>query len=382
MPRTSELENLLYELIATGQAVTRADLARSTGAAPSTISGAVTKMLYSGRIVENGVASSTGGRRATLLQASHSRRRFLVAELGVRHIRLGLAERTGDVTYTETWNTDISSGAEASIQKLHAYVMKLTEQQDAQLSGVGIAVPGPVDAHRGIVVGPSRMPGWNGAHVGELIAKYFHLPSIVDNDARLGALGEYAYRLHKRPSEPALRDFIYVKAGSAIGGAFVTGGDVFTGSRGLAGDISHVPVPAGESHPCQCGNIGCLETVASADAVRATLREQGQHFTNNGELLRAALDGEASVVTAIRSAGVQVGESLAHNVSFLAPGAVIIGGTLSAVDAFTAGVRQSLHELCLHDVMEGLSIQRSHSGMDAALWGLAHRWVLTQHALE
>lgn len=382
MPRTSDLENLLYELIATGQAVTRAELARSTGAAPSTISGAITKMLDSGRVVENGVATSTGGRRATLLQASNSHTRFLVAELGVRHIRLGLAERTGDVTYTETWNTDISSGPEASIEKLHAYSQKLAREQDVKLSAVGIAVPGPVDAHRGVVVGPSRMPGWNGAHVGELIAKYFHLPSIVDNDARLGALGEYAFRLHRRPADASLRDFIYVKAGSAIGGAFVTAGDVFTGSRGLAGDISHVPVPAGGSRPCQCGNVGCLETIASADALRASLSEQGMNFANNGELLRAAHDGEASVVTAIRLAGVQLGESLAHNVAFLAPGAVVIGGTLSAVDAFTAGVRQSLHELCLHDVMDGLSIQRSHSGMDAALWGLAHRWVLTQHALE
>lgn len=71
----------------------------------------------------------------------------------------------------------------------------------------------------------------------------------------------------------------------------------------------------------------------------------------------------------IRAAGVILGNAIARNISFLAPEALIIGGALSAVDAFIAGVRQSLHERCLHVIMEHIVIEESQSGTTAALWG-------------
>ena len=72
-----------------------------------------------------------------------------------------------------------------------------------------------------------------------------------------------------------------------------------------------------------------------------------------------------------RAAGVILGNAIARNISFLAPEALIIGGALSAVDAFIAGVRQSLHERCLHVIMEHIDNEESQSGTTAALWGLA-----------
>ena len=76
------------------------------------------------------------------------------------------------------------------------------------------------------------------------------------------------------------------------------------------------------------------------------------------------------MATAIRSAGILLGESLAHIVSFLNPRAVIIGGALSAVDAHVAGVRQALHQSCLPSIMDSLVIESSRTGRAAALWGL------------
>ena len=79
----------------------------------------------------------------------------------------------------------------------------------------------------------------------------------------------------------------------------------------------------------------------------------------------------ATVFPAIRQAGTLLGHSVAHLVSFLAPQGVIVGGALSAVDAFTAGVRAALHQSCLPSIMEHLVIESSRSGREAALWGLS-----------
>ena len=164
---------------------------------------------------------------------------------------------------------------------------------------------------------------------------------------------------------------IYVKAGSAIGGAYLVDGVPQVGQGGLAGDISHIPVEAAAGRPCKCGNVGCLETIASADSIRADLAATGLVYENNAQLLAAARDGIPEVATAIRQAGTLLGLCVAHLVSFLAPQGVIVGGALSAVDAFTAGVRAALHQSCLPSIMEHLVIESSRSGREAALWGLS-----------
>ena len=196
------------------------------------------------------------------------------------------------------------------------------------------------------------------------------MAASIENDARAGAMGELVYRRRQGAGADGANPLIYVKAGSAIGGALLIDGSPVEGADGLAGDISHIPVPAAASRPCKCGNVGCLETIASADAIRADLAASGVSFDSNASLLNAARDGIPEVATAIRSAGILLGESLAHIVSFLNPRAVIIGGALSAVDAHVAGVRQALHQSCLPSIMDSLVIESSRTGRAAALWGL------------
>ena len=247
-----------------------------------------------------------------------------------------------------------------------------------RVGGLALAVPGPVDAERTRVIRPARMPGWDGINVAEEVARHCGLPAIIENDARAGAIGESIYRRRLKGVTP-IDTLIYVKAGSAIGGAYLIEGIPHVGEGGLAGDISHIPVDAAAGRPCTCGNIGCLETIASADSIRTDLAASGLVYTNNAQLLAAARDGIPAVATAIRHAGALLGHSLAHLVSFLAPQGVILGGALSAVDAFSAGVRAALHQSCLPSIMEDLVIESSRSGRDAALWGLS---TLTPHKIS
>ena len=365
-----DVDETVLTLIGSGQADTRPAIVKQTGLAASTVSAAVSRLVEAGVISETDESVSTGGRRARRLVTSDGVGALALVELGAHHGLVALTDPTQGVAHATSFLVDIASGPEAVLAAVMEEVSRQEKAAGVRVGGLALAVPGPVDAERTRVIRPARMPGWDGINVAEEVARHCGLPAIIDNDARAGAVGESVYRRRLEGVTP-IDTLIYVKAGSAIGGAYLVDGVPLVGQGGLAGDISHIPVDAASGRPCKCGNVGCLETIASADSIRADLAATGLVYENNAQLLAAARDGVPAVATAIRQAGTLLGLSLAHLVSFLAPQGVILGGALSAVDAFTAGVRAALHQSCLPSIMEDLVIESSRSGRDAALWGLS-----------
>ena len=365
-----DVDETVLTLIGSGQADTRPAIVKQTGLAASTVSAAVSRLVEAGVISETDESVSTGGRRARRLVTSDGVGALALVELGAHHGLVALTDPTQGVARATSFLVDIASGPEAVLTAVMEEVSRQEKAAGVRVGGLALAVPGPVDAEHTRVIRPARMPGWDGINVAEEVARHCGLPAIIDNDARAGAVGESVYRRRLEGVTP-IDTLIYVKAGSAIGGAYLVDGIPLVGQGGLAGDISHIPVEAAAGRPCKCGNVGCLETIASADSIRADLAATGLVYENNAQLLAAARDGVPAVATAIRQAGTLLGLSLAHLVSFLAPQGVILGGALSAVDAFTAGVRAALHQSCLPSIMEDLVIESSRSGRDAALWGLS-----------
>lgn len=363
------IEDEIIELVASGEADTRARLVAVTGLAQSTVSSAVVRLLAEGSLKESDSSVATGGRRARRLEIPTTEGAIGLVELGAHHALCVLADDLRRGIEPESISIDIFDGPETVLDAVIGALEERAVATGAELVALGIAVPAPVGAESGMIVRPARMPGWDGCRIADLVRERFGLLVHVENDARAGAMGERAYRVHS--CAPAVfSEYLYIKAGSAIGGAFVHEGSVMVGAQGIAGDLSHVPVPAGASRPCGCGNLGCLATIASAEAIRGDLNAAGFSLASNAELLEAASKGDPEVVTLIRASGVLVGESAAHLVSFLNPEAVVIGGALSAVDAFTAGVRQALHQGCLPAIVEDLVVDKSRVGRAAALWGL------------
>jgi predicted NBD/HSP70 family sugar kinase len=149
----------------------------------------------------------------------------------------------------------------------------------------------------------------------------------------------------------------------------VVEGSLYRGRGGVAGDISHVRVAAGSDNPCTCGNRGCLETVASGAALVAQLVALGVEVAGTAEVMAAAEHGHPTATTAVRRAGLQLGEVLANVVNFANPDAVLLGGALSGSEAFVAAVRGALYERCLPLATRELRIDRVRAGADAGLYG-------------
>ncbi|CCB72438.1 putative ROK family transcriptional regulator (plasmid) [Streptantibioticus cattleyicolor NRRL 8057 = DSM 46488] len=365
----------MLQLIASGRATSRTELAKLLGAAPSTISAAVGQLIDRGLVAEQGTHSSTGGRPRKVLRLGGSDEFALAADLGGSHAGIAVVLPGGTLADVSTVPFAIADGPEAALPRLADLLEELAERRGRHLlRGVGLSLPGPVDVATGTVNLPSRMPGWNGFPVAAWLEERFRVPAAVDNDANCMAVGEHAVRPAGR------RQSIMVKIGSAIGAGIIVDGRLYRGATGAAGDITHVRIDAADDTPCSCGNTGCLETVASGAALVRVLRAGGADVRSPEDVVRLATEADPAATSAVRRAGRYLGMVLAANVNFFNPDAVYLGGILSTLEPFVAAVRSQLYEGCHPLVTKHLVIESASLGAEAGLVGAGQ--FAFQRALE
>jgi predicted NBD/HSP70 family sugar kinase len=233
------------------------------------------------------------------------------------------------------------------------------------LRGIGISLPGPVDPVVGAVDRPSRMPGWPGFRVGEHLAARFGVPVAVDNDANLAALGEHRLRLGDAHHS------ITVKAGTSIGSGIIVDGRLHRGATSAAGDITHTRIDIDAGVACACGNVDCLETVASGAGMVRLLRAAGYEVDTTAEVLKLALDADPTASHLVRQAGTHLGQVLSGVVNFFNPHALFLTGSLSSSEPFIAAVRSRVYASCHPLVTQTLTIEAAKTGADAILYGAA-----------
>jgi len=186
--------------------------------------------------------------------------------------------------------------------------------------GVGLVVPGIVDADAGVAVFSSNL-GWRDVPMRALMAERFGLPVAFDHDVRAGS---WAERVLGGARDYA--DAVVLIIGTGIAGALLIGGRPYT-AGGYAGEIGHSPI--GE-WPCPCGARGCLEAVASAGAIARRYREAtGTAVAGAQEVLALAAAGDEAAARIWDDALDALTLSIAQLTAVLAPQAVVIGGGLS-----------------------------------------------------
>jgi predicted NBD/HSP70 family sugar kinase len=355
----------ILHLVRSGRSRSRADLARSTGLSPSTVSQRVDALIAAGYLREAGAGVSHGGRRPRALEVDASTGVVCAADLGSHHATFGLVDLGGRVIASRTEAMDIGAGPAAIlgwIAEVGAELASAHAQPGQTLRGFGIGLPGPVDT-AGRMVSPSRMPGWNGVDVAAELTAISGLPAAVDNDANLMALGEYD------TLGAGVGELVFVKAGSSIGCGVIAFGGVYRGHHGMAGDISHVTVPGAPAVLCSCGRIGCLDAVAGGAAIVQSLRGSGVELSDTREVLALARDAHPRATQELREAGLRTGGVLATIMNFFNPQRLVLGGILGEAEAFVAGVRSAIYSDCLPMITDQLDIAVSVAKEQAGIRG-------------
>jgi predicted NBD/HSP70 family sugar kinase/biotin operon repressor len=357
----------LVSLLVREQSSTRAELARSTGLARSTISKRVDQLLRLGILVEVGDGHSATGRPPTLLAVNTAVGVVLAADLGATHARLALATLGGHPQEERSFEIDISEGPARVLSWLSDRFRELLAENGRtvrDVRAIGIGVPGPVEFATGTVVQPPIMPGWDGVVVPEVLSEHFDAPVLVDNDVNIMGLGEYWSRRLKKEK------ILFVKVATGIGCGIVTDGQVYRGADGAAGDIGHIQVAAEDDVICSCGNLNCLEAVASGSALVRQLAAQGLDVRHPRDVVSLSQAGDAKVVRLVRVASQRIGEVLASLVSFYNPSRIILGGALAVLrDDLLAGIRGVVYQRALPLATRRLTIETTAFGHRSGILG-------------
>lgn len=289
--------------IASGAAVTRAEIARATGLTRPTVSSLVAELVDEGIVVEVGPGSSAGGKRPTLLAIDPTARQVVAIDASSRPIRGRLVDLGGAILAEHSLP---AVAGDAAVDAVASLIAELAGRATAPLVGVGVGTPG-LTTEDGVVVEAANLD-WHDLPLRDLLQDRTGLPVVVANDADAAVLVE----LGSLPQDR--HDLALVQVSAGIGAGIVVGGRRLVGGRAAAGEIGHLVIDA-DGAPCSCGNRGCLETVASVpNLVRLAGGDPAEPPADLAALF-AADPARAEDAIAVAAAG--LGSVLAHLVAIL-----------------------------------------------------------------
>ncbi len=344
--------------------LTQVELAEATGLSTATVS-TIVKELTGAGVVETHPASRSG-RRAQMVTLARRLGVVGAVQFGQRHLTVALGDPTREILAEQRMPLPVDHRVDTGLDRAALLVVELLERVGAgvdELLSVGVALPAPVDEDTGMISVPGVLRGWDGIHVGQVLAKRLARPVVVDNDANLAALAE-----HELGATRSHRDSIFVRVSHGTGAGIVLGGRLHRGYAGTAGEIGHVQVdPTGPI--CRCGNRGCLETVVGSAALLALVRTSHGELTLR-DLVQGALDGDPGCRRVVADAGDRVGSVVAALATTLNPRAIVVGGELAETgDVLLAPFRESLRRHLVPNTIAPVEVLASELGPRAEILG-------------
>jgi predicted NBD/HSP70 family sugar kinase len=261
--------------------------------------------------------------------------------------------------------TDLS--AESVIKRLAELAKELIETLDdpvdpaGPLIGIGVSVSGDVDARHG-VVRDSPFMGWRDIPLAALLTEQLQVPVVVTNDVRALTVAEHWFGVGVDADS-----FAVVTIGSGVGCGLYINGEVVSGAHGVSGELGHLPLAPGDL-VCTCGRRGCVETVASSDAILARVRETtGRPELDLSGAIELAHSGEVHAREAFDRAGEVIGSALAAMVNLVGPELVVIAGEgVADYDLYDQRMRQAFAEHAFGAAGDCRLMLRSHTFDDWA----------------
>ncbi len=331
----------VFRLIHDGIATTRTQLGDRTGLSRTAVAARLAALVRAGLVVESSPGPSTGGRPPVRLRLNAEGGAVLVAAIGRSRTQLAVCDLAGEPLLERNIDREVDLGPDRLMPMIAAELGELLVESGRpadSVRGIGLSIPGYVDLDRGASLGSPLMSGWDAVPLGPYLDPFGPVPVYLDNDTNVMALSEW--RGHLR----TYSDVVLVKASTGVGAGLVAGGVLLRGGRGAAGEIGHTRVADGPGVHCHCGQLDCLESLASGRALVQRLRASGRAVTHVREVVALARSGDTEAVRMIREAGRRIGEVIATSVNLLNPQALVIGGDMAlAYEPLVAGLREAVY---------------------------------------
>jgi predicted NBD/HSP70 family sugar kinase len=337
-PVTSPAAATVFTTVLTQGPVSRVEVARRTGLSSAAVTKASRPLIEAGYLTELTSEQGGVGRPASPLEVRADREFFL-------GVKITDSELIGVVTDLRA-QILVTRFQQLQSRKVDAVVSGVAEMVDKLLGEskaypkrtycLGVTVAGDVDRDSG-QVRYSPFLHWRDVPLADLVTEATGLETTVDNDVKAITVAERWFG-----DGVGAGSFALVTLGTGIGCGLVINGGVVTGSHGVAGEIGHIPV-AGDGPLCHCGATGCVEAIASTDAIVAQARmATGEPGLTMDEVITGARTGDPALRRVFARAGVAIGRGLAAMANLVGPERIIVSGEgLDAYDLFADEIRET-----------------------------------------
>lgn len=279
-------------------------------------------------------------------------------------------------------------GQDRIIKTIRAALDQL-QISEADLGGIGIGCPGPLDLDEGVILDAPNL-GWRNVPIKKTLEKEFGCTAHIMNDVDAGVYGEYRFGAGRD-----CRCVLGIFPGTGIGGGCVYDGEIIRGRTGSCMEVGHMQVAPG-GPLCGCGRRGCLESVASrlaisAAVVQAAYRGEAPHLMENygtdlskirsKALSESIAHGDERIREIVRNAARQIGIAAGNLVNLLLPDRIILGGGLveAMPELFVVPVRQAAEKRVMPAFIGTFEVVAAKLGDDSGVLGAA-AWA--QHVVD
>ncbi|MEO6314569.1 MAG: ROK family protein [Chitinophagaceae bacterium] len=358
-----------------------ADLSNQLNKSLPFITGLLNELIEEGVVVETGFAPSSGGRRPLMYSLKPGILFVLAVAMDQFVSRIALMDmQNREVADLEKFDLNLADEKNA-LSELTAKIIAVIKKSNVKrenIAGIGIGMPGFVNASTGINYTFLKN---NNEGITTYISEKTGLPVFIDNDSSLVALAEFRFGAASKR-----KNAMVINLGWGIGLGMGLDGKLFRGNNGFAGEFSHIPLFT-NGKLCSCGKHGCLETESSLLIVTERARQgvlQGMlsllkgQITNESQekdcaaVFDAAGKGDRFAVSLLSDAGYIVGRGLAILIHIINPEVIILSGRGAAAGKlWLPPIQQALNEHCIPKLADSTELEISALGYEAEIVGAA-----------
>lgn len=301
-------------------------------------------------------------------------------DVGGTNIRAALCNAQGQILKQHGFGTLAAEGPEIVFQRIVKAIREVLGNS-SHVGAIALGAPGPLNPWNGVILEAPNLPGMIDFPMKGRLEAEFGLPAFIGNDANLAALGEHRYGAGR-----GVRDMVYMTISTGIGGGIIADGELYLGWRGFAGEVGHQTLEA-HGPLCNCGNIGCLEALASGPAIARSARDalkagresalrsmaQDPEKVTTALVAQAAQQGDALARELFERAGYYVGLGIINLEHILDTEFYVLGGGVAthAWDLFYPSMLATIDRYTMPAMRKGVRVVQAQLGEDVGLVGAA-----------
>ena len=267
---------------------------------------------------------------------------YLGIDLGGSKVLALVATADGSVLGEATLPTPATEGPGRVVQVMAETSMQAiatARVERSAIRGAGVAAAGAIDRQRGVVVHSPHLAGWDHVPLAQMLQSHLDLPTVVDNDANLAALGEHRYGAGQ-----SVDHLLFITVSTGIGGGIIINRQLYRGAHGYAGEVGHISVLAAGSRG-KSSVAGALEAFASGTALaeevarrlhdgapsvlQGAFKEHGSRGITAELVFQAYHQGDKLAKQVVAQGITYLGAGLTSLVNVLDPELLVIGGGLA-----------------------------------------------------